>query len=461
VFTDVRGLALSTGSEAAVSAYDEAVGSYFEYRLKTGKCVKQALDADPGFAMAHCLQGYLFMLFGTNAVLDKARAALQAAEAGAHGITRREAGHIAALGTWLGGDMARTCALWDEVLVEHPRDLLALRLQHFALFWMGRSAELRGAPARVLYAWDAAVPGYGNVLGMLAFGHEECGAYAEAEAMGKQAVEFDPEDLWALHAVAHVFEMQGRLAEGLAWLDYPADAWDDRNPFKGHLWWHRALFLLERGDHDAALALYDRAIRPDPSGFYLDVQNASALLARLEFLGVDVGARWSELAEQLETRLDDHVLAFTDASAMMALAAAGCAEAAETFLASLEAFAATPGNTAAETMAPVTIPVCEAILAYGRGAYGRAVELLLAHRHGFIAMGASHAQRDVFQQYLIEAAIRDGRLALARALLSERTLAKPNNAGAWLKYAAVLDGLGDADAAVRARERGSRAGGGA
>ncbi len=109
-------------------------------------------------------------------------------------------------------------------------------------------------------------------------------------------------------------------------------------------------------------------------------------------------------------------------------------------------------------MAPVTVPVCEAILAHGRGDCGRAVELLLPLRHAFIAMGASHAQRDVFHQYLIEAAIRDGRLALARALLSERTLAKPNSAGTWAKYASVLDALGDAGAAAAARERGAGVG---
>ena len=460
MLNDVRGLALTTESDAAVAHFDEAIDNYFQYRLETGKCVKRALEADPDFAMAHCLQGYLLMLFGTNAVLDKARAALKSAlqtarERGADRITAREGAHIAALGTWVEGDMERTCALWDEILVEHPLDLLALRLQHFALFWMGRSAELQGGPARVLHAWDEAVPGYGNVLGMFAFGLEECGAYAEAEAMGKRAVEIDPEDLWALHAVAHVFEMQGRLADGIAWLDYPAEAWDDRNPFRGHLWWHRALFFLERGEHDETLALYDRAIHPDPSDFYLDIQNAAALLARLEFLGVDLGARWAELADQLETRLDDHVLAFTDANAMMALAAAGRSETAGKLLASLRAFAATPGNTAAATMAPVTVPVCEAVLAHGRGDCGRAVELLLPLRHAFIAMGASHAQRDVFHQYLIEAAIGAGRLKLALSLLSERTRAKPNSAGTWAKFASVLDALGDAGAAAAARERGA------
>ena len=111
MLNDLRGLALTTESDAAVAHYDEAIDNYFQYRLKTGKCVKQALEVDPGFAMAHCLQGYLFMLFGTNAVLDKARAALEAArERGADRITAREGAHIAALGTWVEGDMEQTCA---------------------------------------------------------------------------------------------------------------------------------------------------------------------------------------------------------------------------------------------------------------------------------------------------------------------------------------------------------------
>ncbi len=458
MFTDVRGLALTTESEAAAGHYNAAIEDYFDYRLSTGKRVKQALEADPDFALAHCLQGYLFMLFGTTAVLGRAKAALAAArEAGGDRITAREATHFAALAAWIDGDTVRACAIWAQILLDHPRDLLTLKLQHFALFWMGRSAELRGGPAGVLHAWDEADPGYGNLLGMLAFGHEECGAYAEAEAAGRQAMELNREDLWAVHAVTHVLEMQGRIEEGIAWLDYPDDAWDDRNPFRGHLWWHRALFLLERGDTGAVLALYDRAIRPDPSDFYLDIQNAAALLARLEFLGVEIGARWAELAEQLETRLDDHVLPFTDANAMMALAAAGRTESADRLLTSLKAFAASPGNSAAATMEPVTIPVCAAIQAYGEGDFGRAVDLLLPLRHAFHRMGASHAQRDIFHQYLIEAAIAAGRLALARSLLSERSLTKPNSPGSWKRYAAVLDQLGESGAAAQARENGAAA----
>ncbi len=214
--TDARGLTLSTGSEEAAGHFNAAMDDYFQYRVSAGKRAKAAVEADPGFALGHCLRGYLFMLFGSTAFHGHARAALEQAQAAAPGASTREQAHIAALETWLGGDTEKTCARWEEILIAHPRDLLAVRLQHFAFFWLGRSAELRGAPARVLYAWDKDVPGYGNMLGMLAFGHEECGAYAEAEAAGRRAMEFDPEDLWALHAVAHVLEMQGRLEEGLS-----------------------------------------------------------------------------------------------------------------------------------------------------------------------------------------------------------------------------------------------------
>ena len=455
-FPDRRGLALTTTSQDAATHFNAAIDDYFQYRVSAGKRAKAAIEADPGFAFGHCLRGYLFMLFGSTAFHPHARAALDEASKYAEGVSVRETAHIAALATWLSGDMDKTCALWDEILVVHPHDLLALRLQHFALFWMGRSADLRGGPARVLHAWDDKVPGYGNVLGMLAFGHEECGAYAEAEAAGRRAMEIDKEDLWALHAVAHVFEMQGRLKEGLAWLDYPADAWDDRNPFRGHLWWHRALYYFEGGNYDAVLALYDRSIRSEKSDFYLDIQNAAALLARLEFAGVSVGDRWGELADHVESRLDDHVLAFTDTHAMMALARTDRSEAAMRLLASLEAFSATPGNSCAATLRPVAIPVSDAILAFSRGDYARCAKILQPLRHHFIRVGASHAQRDIYHQFLIEASIRAGRWDWARALLSERALMKPNSVMSWQKYAEVLNAMGDTAGAAHANQNAAR-----
>ncbi len=448
---DERGLALTGESDEAARLFDETIRSNLEYRTGTAKALKAVLEAEPGFVMGRVLQGYLFMLFGSVAFDGKVAEARAAAEAGADTVTARERAHVAALGVWAGGDLKRAERIWDDILIDHPLDLLALRLQHFANFYLGRSRALRDHVARVLPLWGADVPGQSFLRGMYGFGLEEAGDYQAAEREARAAAETNPDDLWAIHAVAHVMEMQGRHKEGLDWLSQPFELWADRNAFKAHLWWHRALFLWEGGDYEAVLDLYDRAVREDKdSDFYLDLVNAAALLWRLEFQGIPVGDRWEELADTCEARIGDGSLAFSDVHFLMALAGAGRRDAAEREIAALTAYAARPDNTSAATMEPVAIPLCQGILAFTRGDYAGAAERILAVRHDTACLGGSHAQRDVFDLFLIEAALRGGKLALARALLAERTAAKPHSVASWRKYAQVLAELGDLPAAAEA-----------
>ncbi len=434
---DSRGLALTTGASRAAELFDAATAMLLEYRLTTMPTVKEAIAADPDFVMAHCLQGYLFMMFGTFATLAEARQALEKAERNAAACTERERLHVEALRAWIRGDQVAACSAWDQILFAWPRDLVALRLQHFNNFWMGRAAALRNCAASVLYDWDEAIPGYGNVLGMLAFGHEECGDYRHAEDAGRRAVELNPNDLWALHAVAHVMEMEGRHRDGIAWLSRAPDAWADRNPFKGHLWWHLALFHLDGDDPATALGLYDQGVYNAKSNFYLDIQNAASLLARLEFMGVDVGDRWEALADHAETHIDDHALAFTDIHCMMSLARTRRFAAAQRLLDSMERYAAKGGTYAAAAMTAVALPLCRGLLAYGEGRYDAALALIMPLRQDNQIVGASHAQRDVLNLYLIDAAIRGGRAKTALAMLHARTVLKPDSALNQAKYRVV------------------------
>ncbi len=64
----------------------------------------------------------------------------------------------------------------------------------------------------------------------------------------------------------------------------------------------------------------------------------------------------------------------------------------------------------------------------------------------------SHAQRDVFAQTPIEAALGCG-ASPSPALLAERTALRPNSPHAWKSYARALDGLGEASDAQAARTR--------
>ena len=320
---------------------------------------------------------------------------------------------MAALEAWIAGDLDRALGVWEQILSEHPLDVLAFRLAHFNNFWLGRPGEMRASVERVKPKWGGDLPGYGTVLSCHCFAQEECGDYAVAEPSGRAAIAIDPGDIWGTHAVAHIMEMQGRHAEGIAWLDELERHWEGGNNLLHHLWWHRALFHLERREFDAVLDLYDQRFRnlaapltqaqPD---LYIDVQNAASMLFRLELLGVDVGERWNEIADKAEARIGDCLSAFTlaaldDGARRDRARRRGAAHARRRCGRSAQA-----RGPCTRIVRDVALPVCEAVLAHRRGEHARAVDLMrpvLADMH---QLGGSHAQQDVLMQLFLDSAVK-------------------------------------------------------
>lgn len=427
---DIRGIPMTAASAEAVARFDDVMAGYLGFRDDVGERLKAALAADPECPLALCARGYFTLLLNTRRLVPRARDALVAAEAAAaHGATPRESAHIAALASWCAGDVDGALGRWEAILADHPRDVLALKLAHFWHFYLGESAAMSRSVAAALPAWRDDVPGYGYVLGLRAFGLEECGEYEAAERAGRRAVDINPADIWAIHAVAHVLEMRDRPRDGVAWIAGLAPHVAGCNNFRFHVWWHRCLFHLDTGENDAALDLYDREVRAESTGDYLDICNAASLLWRLEEVGVDVGGRWAELARQSAVRIDDRMLAFADAHFVLALAGGGDVAGAERLLESVRAYART-NETEGRVMAEVGAVVCEAMLADRRRRFGRVVELLMPVRDKVMRIGGSHAQRDLFDKVLIAACLADGRQAQALALIRERLQRRPANAWA-------------------------------
>jgi hypothetical protein len=71
------------------------------------------------------------------------------------------------------------------------------------------------------------------------------------------------------------------------------------------------------------------------------------------------------------------------------------------------------------------------------------VELLRSVRPVAIRFGGSHAQRDLLNLTLIEAAFRSGQARIARALAAERTHLKPSSPFNWRLTARAQAALGD------------------
>lgn len=426
---DRWGQETTAANAAAVEALDGAILAYCGMRTDIGDRMKTVFEADAEMPMALAAKGAFLKMFATakmDAAAVKTVEQLRARLSQGDG-TAREHGHLEALAAWTAGDLAGACRAWEALTIDHPRDLLALKLTQLNRFYLGDAAGMRGAIARALHAWDAETPGYGYLIGSYAFALEEDGAYHEAEIKGREAIEIDRTDVWAAHAVAHVMEMQGRVGQGLGWLDHLKDAWGQIHNFKHHAHWHRALFALELGRLDQVLEIYDQDIWTEVAGDYLDISNAASLLWRLEEEGVAVGDRWTPIAELAAERAEEHALVFATGHFAMALAAAGRADDLDRLKAAQEAHAGRADDTFAAVWRACGRALVGAAEAIRAGLPGRAVDLLSPVRDEVRRIGGSWAQRDVFERMLIEAALADDRRMLARALLSERLERRPEN----------------------------------
>ncbi len=413
--TDLHGLPLTTASPAAAEAFNTTVLSYLRYRTDISAHLKTTLAADPDFALAHVMKGYLMMLAFKEANVPAAVAALKSADGLIGRANTREQAHAGALRAWIEGDHDHTLAIWEQILDEHPRDVLALRLHHFNAFWLGRPGAMARQVENVLPRYNTDLAGWGTLLACRCFAHEELGNYTLAEASGRDAIDIDKGDLWAAHAVAHVLEMQGRAGEGIDWLAGLEPHWEGTNNLKHHLWWHRGLYHFERGEFDTVLALYDRNFRnlaspiteaqPD---LYIDIQNAASMLFRLERQGIDVGSRWIEIADKAEARIGDCLSPFTLPHWMMAVAATRRFDIGGQMLEAMRAYAATAGTLNARLVADYAIPISEAILLRAKGEPAAAARVMRPAIGGMYRLGGSHAQQDVLEQLFLDCAVAAG-----------------------------------------------------
>ncbi len=448
---DNRGLAMTIASQTALDHFESALSQMLSYTGDPVETIEQAIAEDPEFVLGHCLRAHAGGVMADAAFCDHVRESVINAEALVDKANDRERKHIAAARNWLEGNFDQATELLESVLVDYPRDTLALLISHLFDFYRGDAHNLRDRVARVLPQYPEDSAEYGYALGMYAFGLEECNEYSIAEETGKKAVEMNAGDVWAIHAVAHVMEMQGRQDDGIDWYESRVNDWSVDNGFAVHNWWHLALYYLDLHRIDKVLEIYDNSIFDGTVA--LEMLDASALLWRLHLMGIDTGDRWNVLSDKwAETVEQAGYYCFNDVHAVLAFVGSGRFDLADKMVNQLKS-GASNSNGSGSMIRNVGLPVGEAIVAFGRGDYGGCTDLLSKVRYTANHFGGSHAQRDVISQTLIESATRSGRLNYARALLSERAAKKSTSPVTWQKTASVLEQLQCGDEAERAKRK--------
>jgi len=395
--TDKLGLDFTAALPETVDAFNSAMD---DYMLFTGEPVGKLLataEVDPDFAMGYCLTGCLRLFGGVSAAHPRVNLELRAAQARRSRVTLREQAHIDAFATAAAGEMFAAGQKWDAILAEYPNDMMAAKCAHEAYYLVGESERMRDSVMNILQAWNESIPYFGYLLGMGAFGLEESGDYRQAEDMGRRAVEIEPRDCWGVHAVAHVLQMEERFDEGIDWLDGTNTHWQDAKWLRGHLWWHLCLPLIDKGQTDRVIGIFDQHVSDCDKDMVTRLNDCTSLLWRLELAGIDVGDRWDDLVDMWVYHTDEHAFAFADAHLAMTLISAGGEKKLGRFLESQHAYIEGQTCTNSQIIDTVGRGICLGMIAYGRGEYGKAAEHIGAVIDDTYRIGGSNAQRDLFR----------------------------------------------------------------
>lgn len=355
-----------------------------------------------------------------------ARPFIDAARAAAPQASERERRFVEAIAAWVDGDIERAMELHDEQARLHPRDLVSVKLGQYHRFNVGDAAGM-------LRLAQAALPSASEVPqmhGMAAFAWEQCHLMAQAETAARKALSMAEREPWAQHALAHVMLTQGRLSEGLQFMEHSAPTWTQLNSFMvTHNWWHLALFAIEMDMDALALQTFDRHVWGVVKSYSQDQIGAVSLLARLELAGIEVGDRWQDVADHIALRLDDQVLPFLDLQYLYGLARAGRPQA-QTLLRNIERRGAhiDAGNGGSDAIwRQVAVPAAQGLMAHAQGRYVQAVEALGKALPQLLQIGGSHAQRDLFEQIHLDALMRAGHWNAAQQQLQPRCNQQPQS----------------------------------
>ena len=418
---DICDSPVSLSCQSQLDDWNGVVHGVLSHGTKPGIHLGALLDTNPDFAMGHAARGLFMIMTGRKEMLTLAVASAKISKQTLkdHGGNAREQGWVTALDQWLNDHPTGAIETMEKILRENPRDTISAKLSHAIRFILGDGNGMRRSVERVLGAHgsDHAMRGY--ILGCHAFTLEETGEYAAAERTGLQGLQYATDDAWGLHAVAHVYDMTANPDAGIKLIEDNVAAWGHCNNFTYHVWWHKALLHLDRGELDVALALYDTKIRQDKTDDYRDIANATSLLMRLELEGMDVANRWAELADFSENRTEDSCLVFADLHYMLALTGANRPDAKAEMTARFARDAVHSGDMATRIKNP-GLAAMAGLNAFSEGRYNDAFVNLAAARPSMQTIGGSHAQRDVFERMTIDAGLRAGRVDQVETFLSER-----------------------------------------
>jgi tetratricopeptide (TPR) repeat protein len=426
-FTDRYGMTLSTHHPQAAERWQEGLDRLLSQQAGPDTKFHEAIALDGELAMAH---GCLAFWYMQRARPDDAKASMQRALSLTAAMTRRERQQLEATNLWIQGEGRQALAQLKAHLAEFPRDALLMRLAHL-IYNRGCSSigEPNFPPAFLALLHGSAPQCEDNwaFLAEYAWAHHETGAIDAAMRLAQRSLDLHPTNAVAAHSVAHVYFERGDAVAGkdflgnwLAGFDCPASSYV-------HLSWHLALFELALGQYQRAIERYEQDIRPSVVAKSMaTLPDGASFLWRVQLYSGTPSSHpaappWQDVRALAAPMAANPGFAFVVAHAALALAASDDQDGLTLMMERLQRTAA-QGDCCTRDM---VVPLVRGIAAFAQGKYATSAQLLEPLCPQLVRIGGSHAQREVFEDTLLEAYLRAEQFDKAEAMLAERLARRP------------------------------------
>ena len=445
---DILGNEVTGGDKQTLAGINDFISGFLGYQKRAVNVLGVA-DEDPEHLLANVYAGMIWMFLEAPEAPERAVVYLERAKKHANVVTRREQLLVELLDCWQQNDMPGALKAGEQVARDFPKDLATVKLHQYFNFNRGDCASMLRLSRMVAdQNQDNA-----HFHGMQAFAYEQCHLLGKAEKSARRSLELAGAEPWAEHALAHVMLTQGRVREGAEFMKTASGGWQNLNSFMfTHNWWHTALFDLSLGDFEAVLDAYDTKVWGIEKEYSQDQVGAVALLARMEIAGMDVGDRWMDVARYLKARANDTVQPFLTIQYLYGLARAEFDEA-DILMRAVEDKARSAAAFERHAWQNVALPACRGVLALARGKPKEAVAHLETALPRMAAIGGSHAQRDLFEQLLLDAHLKSGNFGIAQQMMEMRRTFDPDGVPLNRMLADVYDELDLSEEAEEARAR--------
>ncbi len=420
---DRYGLDLTTDSNDARDAYVAGTDAMLAATEHPGAMLEKAVAADPQFALPHVALAREHQL---NGRAREARAAAEHAEELAANATERERQHVEIFKRMVTGRAPDALDLTRDHMSKWPLDAFVLSPSCGVFGLIGFSGRVGREPEQ-LDLLEPLVGAYGDdwwFLSAYAFALLEMGHWERASELIQKSLEQFPRNAHAAHIYAHALYEGGQDKTSHAYLEEWMPEYHRDGLLHCHLSWHQCLMRMIAGDINGTWEIFDANCAPgtSTSPAINVMSDGTALLWRAGLAGYDpTTARWQKLREYGEQTFPKPMV-FIDAHGGLPYAALGDQAGLQRHI-DLVHELAEKGRLPAGT---VGATLTEAFGAYANGDWSKTISTLEPVLDEVVRIGGSRAQRDLINNTLLAAYIKDGRPEAAHAMVEQMTDRSPS-----------------------------------